>query len=204
MRLWLLFPILLPATASAASPPLRALPAPAAMVAADTQPNSPATGRPGQGALPPPAERAAAASIPVAPPSTWRRLEARSRISARRTACMRSPPGTWTSSCCSTWRRMVRPPCLMRKFGVVGLQCACSDAYHVFYNDIIVGERDSQIVATDVTNVCEHFVNYITGDGGMFENSKVCLCHIAFPRLSGLIGRPFGRHYQPPLYEGSR
>ncbi len=66
MRLWLLFPILLPATASAASPPLCALPTPAAMEAADVRPASPRAERPTQGALLPPAQSGTAAPIPSA------------------------------------------------------------------------------------------------------------------------------------------
>jgi len=65
MRLWLLFPILLPA-AAAASPPLCALPAPAAIEAADTGPASLLAERSTQGALPPPAQQATAAPIPAA------------------------------------------------------------------------------------------------------------------------------------------
>jgi len=66
MRLWLLFLIVLPATASAASPPLCALPAPAAMASADTKPASPSAERPTPGRLPAPAVRTAAAPIPAA------------------------------------------------------------------------------------------------------------------------------------------
>ena len=66
MRLWLLFLIVLPATASAASPPICALPAPAAMAAVDAKPASPSAERPTPGRLYAPAVRTTAAPIPAA------------------------------------------------------------------------------------------------------------------------------------------
>ena len=65
MRLRLVFAILLPATASAASPPLCALPAPVAMEAADIKPASPSAEHPTP-TLPRPAQQAKAAPIPAA------------------------------------------------------------------------------------------------------------------------------------------
>jgi len=65
MRHWPLFPLLLRATAAAASPPLCALPAPAAMTVADSQPLSPPAEPPAPGALPT-TKQAADASIPAA------------------------------------------------------------------------------------------------------------------------------------------
>jgi thiol:disulfide interchange protein DsbG len=66
MLLRLLIPILLPATASAASPPLCAPPAPAATEAADTRPALPSTERPAPSALSQTTKQAAAAPIPAA------------------------------------------------------------------------------------------------------------------------------------------
>ena len=106
MRLRLLFLMLLPATASAASPPLCALPAPVTTVAADTGPAFPSAERPTPTGPQAPALRTMATPIPAALADTtrlssmWRRREARSRISVRRTACMHSRRGTEISSCC--------------------------------------------------------------------------------------------------------
>ena len=91
-----------------------------------------------------------------------------------------------------------------REFGLLAFQCPGCGSYHLLESDFeFSSSTDKDIIITDATNDHMLFLNYCTGDKGLIVR-QINACNLPWPSMRNFSGRPYGKKYQPPEYDGRR